>query len=102
MFFLAGLIVLEACADYFAGLFETNTSKIIFAVTALLFYIVANISWLYSVKHGVGLGRGAVLFGVIQTLLGIVIGILFFKESYTNVQYVGMVLGVVAMVLVIK
>lgn len=97
---LAGLIVLEAVADYFAGGFAQN-GKIIWAVLSLSSYVLANASWLVSIRHGSGLARGASIFAISSVLLGVAIGVLVYHEHLSGLQYAGIVLGVIALVLIL-
>ncbi|MGI9118375.1 MAG: hypothetical protein ACR2IQ_02410 [Minisyncoccia bacterium] len=100
IFALVGLIILEALADYFAGGFATN-GKIIWAITSLLCYIFANISWLVSIRNGSGLAKGAAIFAISSVLLGAAIGILVYNEHLSVLQYIGIGVGVVALALIL-
>lgn len=96
-----GLIVLEACADYFAGGFGT-TGKLTLAGLAIGFYILGNVSWLIAIQNGSGLTKGAAIFSVASALLAIAIGIIFYKESVTTTQCVGIVFGILSIALIVK
>ena len=98
---LLGLILFEACADYFAGNFAYH-GKIIFAVVALLLYIVGNISWLISLKNGSGLTRGAMLFSVGSACAAVLIGFFIYKEELSPHQIVGVFLGLMSVFLILK
>lgn len=95
------LVILEATADYFAGSFG-HGSKMYYAFIAMAFYILANISWLFAIKNGSGLTRGASLFSVFSMVLAVAIGIFIYKESITNTQIIGVILGVIAIILVLE
>ena len=68
----------------------------LFGFIALLF---TNIFFLYGLVNGAGLARGVVWFSVLSSIFAILIAIVFFKEHMTAVQWSGLVLGMVAVVL---
>ncbi len=96
-----GLIILEACADYFAGGFGA-TGKFTLAALAIGFYILGNVSWLIAIQNGSGLTKGAAIFSVASALLAILIGMIFYKESISFTQGIGIFLGIVSLVLIIR
>ena len=98
---LLGLVILEATADYFSGGFG-HSGKFSFAVFALIFYILANVSWLVAIRNGVGLTRGAALFSVLSTVLAVFIGYFIYKESINTYQVFGLLLGAVSIFLLLK
>jgi drug/metabolite transporter (DMT)-like permease len=66
----------------------------------LLGYLIANAFWLYAIKHGSGLARGATIFSVASALFAIIIGLVIYKEQVSLIQVVGMIVGVIAIVLI--
>ncbi len=99
IFPLALLIVFEIVADVFAKEWALKSNPI-FWICSLAGYIVANAFWLYAIKHGSGLARGATIFSVASAILAIIIGLLFYKEQVSLIQAVGMVVGLIAIVLI--
>ncbi len=71
------------------------------AILAVIFYVIANTFWLFALKNGSGLGRGAVLFSIVSAILAIAIGVGIYREQVNHVQVVGMVVGLVAVVLLV-
>lgn len=67
---------------------------------ALAGYIATNIFWLHALKAGVGLGRGAVVFSVGSAALGVLVGLLVYKEPVTTTQLIGIVLGLISFILI--
>jgi drug/metabolite transporter (DMT)-like permease len=63
-------------------------------VVGILGYIIANIFWLFSIRESSGLARGAIIFSVASAVLAIIISLIFYKESVTKVQLVGICVGV--------
>lgn len=68
---------------------------------AIATYTMANISWLISIRNGSGLAKGASIFALSSVLLGVGIGILIYNEQLTHLQYFGVGLGIVALVLIL-
>lgn len=90
--FISFLIIFEAIADILAKEFQINNTWIWFVV-AILAYVVANVFWLFSLKFGAGLTKGAIIFSVGSAILAIIIGLLLYKEPITKLQVAGIVLG---------
>ncbi len=93
---LAILIGFEMIADIFAKEWSLGHKSLFYAVFALLAYMLANTSWLFALKYGSGLARGAIIFSVASALLASVIGIIFYKEELTTIQIIGVVLGLLS------
>lgn len=94
------LILFELVADIFAKQWSVSGRPHIWLV-AIVAYCLANFFWLFALKNGVGLGRGAVMFSLVSEALAIIVGLYFFKEHITLMQGVGILLGVVSLVLLI-
>ncbi len=97
---LVVLILFEAIADYFAGKWGI-TGSMRFAFISFAGYALGNLSWLIAVYDGSGLARGAEIFSIVSALLAISIGVFIYKESFSNVQAIGAVLGVISIVLLV-
>lgn len=93
------LIVFELIADVFAKSWSLN-QKIWLAVFALLAYLIANTFWLFALKNGSGLAKGAMIFSLASALIAIFLGYFIYKESINTLQIVGMILGMVSLVLI--
>ena len=96
---LAILIFFEALADVLAKTWSLKSGWW-YAVSALVAYLLANTFWLFALRQGSGLGRGAVIFSVVSAILAILIGVLWYREQVNSVQLIGMALGVVAVALI--
>jgi len=70
-----------------------------FAVFSLLSFIVCELPWIFSLRIGLELSTGAVLFSVVSAILAVLIGSLFYKEKMTLSQFAGLMLGIVAVAL---
>lgn len=95
---LVGLIVMEVVADVFAKEYSLRGGW--FWLAAIASYIVANSFWLYAIKHGSGLARGATIFSVSTAIIATVVGIYFYKEHLGDAQLAGIFLGIISLVLI--
>lgn len=95
MTFLFVLVVFELLADLLAKQFAVN-GNLIFALLALLGFMIANGFWLISLRSGAQLGKGAVLFAVLSGIGAVLIGLLVYREHVSPSQIIGLVLGMAA------
>lgn len=93
------LILFEIIADIFSKEYSLKGYWWLWA-GALLGYVLANVFWLWSIKSGSGLARGATIFGVSSAIIALVIGLYFYGEETNKLQIAGMVLGVCSLVLI--
>lgn len=93
------LILFEIIADIFSKEYSLKGYWWLW-VGALLGYVLANVFWLWSIKSGSGLARGATIFGVSSAIIALVIGLYFYGEETNKLQIAGMVLGVCSLVLI--
>lgn len=96
---LAILIFFELVADVLAKVWSIKNVWW-YGGGALLAYLLANTFWLFALKQGAGLGRGAVIFSVVSAVLAVLIGVWWYKEEVSVLQMVGIGLGVLALVFI--
>ncbi len=96
---LSFLIVFEIVADIFAKEYSLKGSWYLW-LAAILGYILANSFWLYAIRHGSGLARGAVIFSVATGVIAVIIGVYFYHENVSRIQFAGLVLGIVSIALI--
>lgn len=89
------LILSELLADFFGKTWTIKKRKIFF-VLSLSLYVIGNAFWMFALASGVGLARGALLFGVSQEMAAIAMGILYFREKLSSTQWLGVVFGLIA------
>lgn len=92
------LVTFELIADVLAKQWSLNR-KLLLAIGALFSYMVANTFWLFALKNGSGLARGAVIFSVASGIIAVGLGILFYKEQVSKIQFFGILLGLVSIAL---
>ncbi len=96
---LAALIVFEFFADILAKNWSMKGGWLL-AVLALLGYLLGNAFWLFALKNGSGLARGAIVFSLASAILALLLGLFLFKEEVTPMQMLGMVMGLMALLFI--
>ena len=93
------VVVCELIADILAKEYSLKGHWYIWAA-AIVAYIITNIFWLWSIRSGSGLARGALIFSVASAVGASIIGIYFYGEETNKIQIAGMVLGMFSLVLI--
>jgi len=71
-----------------------------FWLFALLGYTIANVFWLWSIRSGSGLARGALIYLVANAVFVFIVGVYFYGETTNKVQITGMILGILSLILI--
>src|ERR1035437_3377127 len=71
-----------------------------FWILAMLGYAVGNGFWLWSIRSGSGLARGAVIYCVVTAVFTAVVGLYFYHESMNKIQIAGIILGILSLILI--
>jgi multidrug transporter EmrE-like cation transporter len=98
--FFAVLCLFELGADVFAKK-HVISGKILWAILAVSGYVLGNAAWVVSLRSGMLLSVGAILFGIITGISAMAVGIGLYDESATKAQMAGMLLGIVAIGLLV-
>lgn len=93
------LILFESVADIFAKKRAEN-QVFWYSVIAIWFYVICNTFRLFALKNWSWLGRWSVIFSVASAILALGIWFFMFKETFTPIQIIGLILGLVSIVLV--
>ena len=101
IFPLALLIFFEIIADIFSKEWALHGSWI-FWIGAIAGYIIANIFWLFAIRGGSGLARGAVIFSVASAIIAVLLGVLLYKEHLNINQMIGVALGIISLILILS
>lgn len=99
VFPLLMLIVFEGVADILSKEWAVR-GKFTWWLLAIGGYVVANTFWLFAIRNGSGLTRGAIIFSVGSAILAVAIGLLLYREEISRMQALGVVLGLVAVALI--
>lgn len=91
--FIVLLVIFEAIADIFAKEWSLKQSTLLW-ICAIGAYIIANTFWLFALKGGSGLARGAMIFSVVSAILALIIGVYFYGERLGIIEYIGIGLGI--------
>jgi drug/metabolite transporter (DMT)-like permease len=94
------LIFFEIVADVLAKEYSLRGGWLFWSL-AILGYITANSFWLYAIRHGSGLARGAIIFSVGSAVFAVLLGVLIYKEQITTLRLTGLVLGIIALTLLL-
>lgn len=93
------LIIFELIADVFAKEYSLKGHWYLWAA-AILGYIIANAFWLWGIRSGSGLARGAIIFSVASAVVAVILGLYFYGEATNKTQIIGMILGVLSLILI--
>jgi glucose uptake protein GlcU len=99
IFPLSLLIFFELVADVLSKEWSLHGSWLRWT-GAILGYVVANLFWLFALKEGSGLAKGAVIFSVASAIIAVFIGEILYKENLTTTQLVGVGLGIISLVFI--
>jgi len=98
---LALLIFFELVADIFAKEWSLKQHLVWLAVFALAAYLIANTFWLFALKNGSGLAKGAMIFAIASAGIAVTLGYFVYKEPLSTTQIVGLGFGLVSLVLLL-
>ena len=96
---MTAVIILELIADVLSKQWSLQP-QILFLIGGIFFYLIANIAWLFALKNGAGLARGVSIFSVACAIIATIIGLIFYKEPIYKLQFVGIILGVISLLLI--
>ena len=98
LIFILIAVILEVFADI---LFKkwTIQSKNFLLFLGLGLYFIGTIFWAISLKYEY-ISKSISLFTIINLIVIILIGVIYFKEDLSTINKIGMVLGVVSVVLI--
>jgi len=65
----------------------------------VVFYMAATIFWAFSLKYQ-SLSKAVVIFAVLTLIVGVLVGVFFYKEPLTPLNIIGVVLGLASIVLI--
>ena len=99
--FLCGLVLFESLADVFAKEFSLH-NKLWMAVVSIALYVVANSSWLMSLRDQSTLTVSANIFSVSSGILALLIGVFLYGEALSIRQGAGVALGILSLILLFE
>lgn len=101
-FVFLGLIflatVLEVTADIFLKKWSLNNGSILLYV-GLFIYFIGTVFWAISLKYEY-LSKAISIFTVLNLVLVVLVGIIFFKEDLSLINKIGIGFGVISIILI--
>jgi drug/metabolite transporter (DMT)-like permease len=97
---LSLLVTFEVIADIFAKEWSLRTNLWYLGAGALISYIIANSFWLFALKNGSGLARGAIIFSVATAITAALLGLIWYQEKMTPIQITGVIIGIISILLI--
>ena len=95
--FLIISMICEQIANILAKQFAITGRRWI-AFLSIIGFILTNIPWIASLRFGLDLSQGAIIFLILNSVSAVVIGVVFYREKITRSQLIGLALGLVALV----
>jgi len=101
LFLFLTLIVIECCGLYYTKKYSIN-NKLLYIFFAILFYGLIPIILILLLKYQNSIALLNVLWNVLSTIYGIIIGLLIFHEHLNINQWIGVVLGILSIIFINK
>ena len=92
-------ITLTLVADIFAKEYSLS-GYWYFWLLSLSGYTIGNVFWLWSIRSGSGLAKGALIYLLANVVFVSVVGIYFYGEETNKFQLAGIILGMISVVLI--
>jgi len=90
-------VLFEVVADIFFKKWSLNNKNILLAV-GLLLYFIGTVFWAFSLKYEF-LSTSASIFTILNLILIILAGVLFFGEQLSLINKVGIITGIISVIL---
>lgn len=89
--------ILEIIGDiFFKEWTIQNKWPLLFA--GVFSYLLATTAWAFSLKYS-ELFKAVLIFGIITTVAGIIVGLFIYKESVSYYGVAGIILGIISIIL---
>ncbi len=96
LIFLA--VVLEVISDILFKKWAID-SKNIWLYVGLLIYLIGTICWAISLKYEF-LSKAISVFTILNLVLVVLVGVLYFKENLSLINKIGIGLGIISVILI--
>ena len=90
--------LLEVVGDVFFKKWSTDSKNILLYI-GLLIYFIGTIFWAISLKYEY-LSKAISVFTVLNLVIVVLVGVLYFKEDLTLINKIGIGLGILSVVLI--
>lgn len=95
---IALAVSLEAVADIFFKKWSIDNKSVLLYIGFLL-YFIGTIFWAISLKYEY-LAKAISIFTVLNLIIIVLVGVLYFKEDLSLVNKIGIILGILSVVLI--
>ena len=95
---LGAAVLLEVIGDIFFKKYALEDKKIIIIV-GLIFYFLGSILWAISLKFE-SLSKAGTIFMILNLILIVLVGTLYFKEELSLANKIGIALGALSIILI--
>jgi multidrug transporter EmrE-like cation transporter len=101
-YLLLGLLVfaalLETAGDIFLKKWHIDARPVALVLAAVV-YLFSIMPWFFALRTE-ELSKAIVIVGVLNLLIGVAFGVLYFNESLSTMATVGIILGIVSIILI--
>lgn len=97
--FLGLLIIFEIIADVYAKEYSLHDRFNYWSIS-ILCYLLANAFWLESMRRGITLSKGGLIFSVSTAITVVIIGKYMYHEEITKLQMTGIGFGIVSLMMI--
>lgn len=89
---------LEVLADAFFKEWSLKNKNVLFGI-GMAIYLLATIIWAFSIKYEL-LSKAICVFALLNIIIVVLVGVLYFKEQLTLLNKIGVLLGIISVILV--
>ncbi|EKE11485.1 MAG: hypothetical protein ACD_15C00074G0002 [uncultured bacterium] len=90
--------ILEASGDIILKKWATDQKQFLF-VLGIIVYFVATVIWAFSLKYEF-LSKAISIITILNLIIVVLVGVLYFKEDLSNINKVGILLGILSVILI--
>jgi len=98
LFLIALAVGLEVAADVLFKKWALENKNYLLIV-GLVIYMIGTTFWAYSLRYG-HLSKAISIFAVLNLIILVLVGVLFFKEDLSMINKIGVILGIVSVILI--
>ncbi|HCC06044.1 TPA: hypothetical protein DEP94_01625 [Candidatus Nomurabacteria bacterium] len=97
--YIIAMAIVDTIYISVAKYWSLHTEKWYLPLFGFIALLLTNIFFLFGLTEGSGLARGTIWFSVLSSIFAVIIALYFFNEHLTTTQWIGLVLGLLAVIL---
>lgn len=97
--YIIAMAIVDTVYVSVAKYWSLHTEKWYLAFFGFIALLFVNIFFLFALTHNSGLARGIIWFNVLSSVFAVIVALYFFNEQISMIQWVGLVLGLIAVIL---